>query len=166
MVNTAILSIGGNLGNRLENILRCVDYIERRIGKIVRRSSIYESEAWGFESEHRFLNMVVVVETLLPPESLLQKAHAIENVLLRQRTGTGYTSRTMDIDILFFNNEIINTPTLTIPHPRLHERRFVLLPLHEILPDMVHPVFQKSVGELLKEITTHHLCSVFCRPIL
>ena len=166
MINRAILSIGGNLGNRVENISRSIDYIERRIGKIVRRSSIYESEAWGFESEHRFLNMVVVVETLLPPESLLQKAHAIENVLLRQRTGTGYTSRTMDIDILFFNNEIINTPTLTIPHPRLHERRFVLLPLHEILPDMVHPVFQKSVGELLKEITTHHLCSVFCRPIL
>jgi len=159
MINRAILSIGGNLGNRAENISRCVDYIERRIGKIVRRSSIYESEAWGFESEHRFLNMVIVVETSLPPELLLQEVHAIENILLRQRTGIGYTSRTMDIDILFFNNEIINTPTLTIPHPRLHERRFVLLPLHEILPDMVHPVLRKNVGELLAECRDELLCT-------
>jgi len=155
----AILSIGGNLGNRLENISRTIDYIAQRIGTIIRRSSVYESEAWGFESEDRFLNMVVVVETSLSPETLLQEAHAIEALLLRQRTGTGYASRTMDIDILFFNDEIINTPTLTIPHPRLHERRFVLAPLCEILPDMVHPVFRKSVKEFLAECCDETLCN-------
>jgi 2-amino-4-hydroxy-6-hydroxymethyldihydropteridine diphosphokinase len=150
-MNEAVLLIGGNLGNRLENIRRTVDYIEERIGKIQRRSSVYESEPWGFESEHRFLNVVVVVETPLQPESLLQEAHEIETLMGRIRTGTAYTSRTMDIDILFFNDEVIDTKMLTIPHPRLHKRHFALLPLHEIMPDRVHPGLGKSVSELLVE---------------
>jgi len=151
VAHQAILLIGGNLGNRLENISRTVAHIEKRIGKIERRSSIYESEAWGFETKHRFLNMVVAVETSLQPESLLQEVQKIENIMLRIRNGTGYSSRTMDIDILFFDEEVIDTPTLTIPHPRLHERRFALLPLHEIMPDKVHPVFGKNIRELLAE---------------
>jgi len=150
-MNETILSLGGNLGNRLDNISQAMGHIEKRIGNIKRYSSVYESEAWGFETEDRFLNIVVVVETALSPETLLQKAQEIETLLGRTRTGTGYASRTMDIDILFFNEEIINTPTLTIPHPLLHERRFVLLPLHEILPDKVHPVLRKTIAELLAE---------------
>jgi 2-amino-4-hydroxy-6-hydroxymethyldihydropteridine diphosphokinase len=150
MLNTAVLSLGGNLGDRLENISRTMGCIEKRIGTIRQCSSIYESEAWGFETEHRFLNAVVVVETSLQPESLLQEAHEIENIMGRIRNGTGYSSRTMDIDILFFNDEIIDTQELTIPHPRLHERRFVLLPLHEIMPDKVHPGFHKNIGEMIQ----------------
>ena len=150
-MNNAILSLGSNLGSRLGNISQAMDYIEKRIGNIKRHSSVYESEAWGFETEHRFLNVVVVVKTALSPETLLQKAQEIENLLGRVRTGTSYTSRTMDIDILFFNEEIINTPTLIIPHPLIHRRRFVLLPLHEILPDKAHPVFQKTIAEMLME---------------
>ena len=150
-MNEVILSLGCNLGNRLDNISQAMGYIEKRIGNIKRHSSVYESEAWGFETEDRFLNLVTVVETTLSPETLLQKAHEIETLLGRVRTETGYASRTMDIDILFFNEKIINTPTLTIPHPLLHRRRFVLSPLHEILPDKVHPVFCKTITELLAE---------------
>jgi len=133
----------------MENIRQALDYIEERIGKIKQRSSVYESEPWGFETEHRFLNAVVVVETALSPEAVLREAHAIEDIMGRTRNGNGYTSRTMDIDILFFNDDVINTPTLTVPHPRLHERRFVLLPLAEIMPDKVHPVLGKSIKDLL-----------------
>lgn len=143
--------LGGNLGDRLENISRAIGYIEERIGTILCRSLIYESEAWGFETEHRFLNVAVVVETLLQPKPLLQKALEIENILGRTRNGTGYTSRTMDIDILFFNDDVIDTPELTVPHPRLHERHFVLLPLSEIMPDKVHPLLRKNIAELLSE---------------
>jgi 2-amino-4-hydroxy-6-hydroxymethyldihydropteridine diphosphokinase len=148
-MNEVILSIGGNLGNRLGNIFRTVDYIEERIGKIKQRSSIYESEPWGFEAEHRFLNMVVVVETSLLPEALLQEAHEIETLMGRVRNGNKYSSRTMDIDILFFNDDIIDTQALIIPHPRLHERRFVLLPLSEIMPGKMHPVLRKNITDLL-----------------
>ncbi|MCL2041006.1 MAG: 2-amino-4-hydroxy-6-hydroxymethyldihydropteridine diphosphokinase [Bacteroidales bacterium] len=148
-MNNVTLSIGGNLGNRMENIRRALDYIEERIGKIKQRSSVYESEPWGFEAEHRFLNAVVVAETALSPEVVLREAQEIENIMGRIRSGSGYSSRTMDIDILFFNDDIINTPTLTVPHPRLHERHFVLLPLAEIMPDRVHPVLRESVKDLL-----------------
>jgi 2-amino-4-hydroxy-6-hydroxymethyldihydropteridine diphosphokinase len=152
VAHQATLLIGGNLGDRLENISQTIAHIEKRIGKIERRSSIYESEAWGFETEHRFLNVALVVETALQPESLLQKAQEIENLMGRVRNGTGYASRTMDIDILFFDEAVIDTPTLTIPHPRLHQRRFALLPLHEIMPDKVHPVLHKNIGELLNNV--------------
>ena len=151
IMNEAILLIGGNLGNRLDNISRTMGYIEDRIGNIKNYSSVYESEAWGFETEHRFLNVVVVVETPLQQEFLLQKAHEIETIMGRLRNNNGYSSRTMDVDILFFNDSAIDTPVLTIPHPHLHERRFVLLPLIEIMPDKVHPVFQKNIKELLAE---------------
>jgi len=146
-----VLSIGGNLGNRLENISHAIDYIEEQIGTILHCSSVYESEAWGFKTKHRFLNVTVAVETLLQPESLLQKTLEIETIMGRVRNKTGYASRTMDIDILFIDNKIIDTQTLTIPHPRLHKRRFILLPLSEIIPDKIHPVFQKNIATLLAE---------------
>jgi len=165
-MNNTILSIGGNLGNRLENIYQAIGYIEERIGNITQRSSIYESEPWGFEAEHRFLNVVVAVETSLSPESLLEKIHEIEQLMGRTRFGNGYASRTMDIDILFFNEDVINTPTLTVPHPLLHERRFVLFPLTEIMPNKVHPILRKSAVELLEECRDeglNHPC-IFSHP--
>jgi len=165
-MNNVTLSIGGNLGNRMENIRRVIGYIEERIGAIKQRSSVYESEPWGFEAEHCFLNAVVVVETTLSPESVLQEAHAIENIMGRIRNGNGYTSRTMDIDILFFNDDVINTPTLTVPHPRLHERHFVLLPLAEVMPEKVHPVLRKKTGEILARCRDEGNCCFFLKNTL
>ena len=165
-MNNAILLIGGNLGNRLENIFKTIEYIKERIGIITQSSSIYESEPWGFNAEYCFLNVVVVVKTSLSPESLLEKIHEIEQLMGRTRICNGYASRTMDIDILFFNEDVIDTPTLTVPHPRLHERRFVLLPLVEIMPNKTHPVLQKNIKELLAECSDYglnHPC-IFSHP--
>lgn len=151
MNNRAYLLIGGNLGDRMRLLQKARQGIEEYIGKIINKSAIYETAAWGFKAENDFLNQVLIVETGLKPIDVLDKCQEIEQKLERVRTGSGYQSRTMDIDILFFNDEIIQKERLTIPHPKLHERKFTLEPLNEISPDFIHPKLNKSIQQLLSD---------------
>jgi deoxyguanosine kinase len=152
-MNTAFLSLGGNLGNRLENLEKTRAALNRQCGKIVQASGIYETEAWGHSSERKYLNQVVELQTKLDPRELLRKTLEIEKKLGRKRTSKRYTDRSADIDILFFNEEVIDTTHLQVPHPRLHTRNFVLAPLSEIAGKYRHPVLNKNVNSLLKEST-------------
>lgn len=148
-----ILLCGGNKGNRAYYMNTARQMIEQAIGKILQVSAIYESAPWGFQAEQNFYNQVVVVETRWAPLDILKKIWEIEKKLGRTRAGKQYSSRTMDIDILFYEQEIIDTPDLVVPHPQLHQRRFTLTPLAEILPHWVHPQFNQSIDVLLKQCT-------------
>lgn len=151
-MNSVILLIGGNEGNRTENIYAAKALIGDRIGKITEFSSCYESEPWGFAHQQNFLNQVVEVSTTLLALDILNLAKQIEKELGRKpKTQAGYEGRTMDIDILFFNNEIIELPQLTVPHPKIQERRFTLLPLAERWGKLVHPILGKTMNMLLNE---------------
>jgi len=145
-----LLLIGGNEGDRLENIDLSKKLIEEKIGIIVNQSGIYESEPWGFEHAQNFLNQVIEIQSDLNPFDILTVSQQIEKDLGRRaKTIQGYEGRTMDIDILFYGSEIINTEELTVPHPRLHERKFTLLPLEEKWKDFLHPVFNQTIKDLL-----------------
>ena len=146
------LIFGGNQGDRKALLDEAIKEMST-IGKIEIRSSLYETAPWGFESENPFYNQIVVYNTELTPEEVLDKCQATEKQLGRVRTGTQFTSRTMDIDILFCDSQIINTPRLTVPHPRLAQRNFVLAPLNEIMPAFIHPVIHKTIATLLSECT-------------
>lgn len=149
-MNSAYLLLGGNIGKREKILEKALLEIESRIGKILKKSSVYETKAWGFEQQPDFLNQVILVETNLTAENLLKKILEIEKSLGRKRTGKKWEKRIIDIDILFCNDFIIQKKNLKIPHPCLHLRRFTLAPLNEIAPDFVHPVLKKTVSELLK----------------
>lgn len=151
MKNQIYLLTGGNLGDRHGLLERAKKKIVEKIGKVVKESSIYETTPWGFNSEQDFLNQVLYVSTDLPSKEVLNKCFEIENELGRVRQSEQYSSRTIDIDILFYNDEIIHEQELIIPHERLHKRRFTLEPLVEIAPNLIHPVIKKSISEILKE---------------
>lgn len=144
---------GSNSGDRFQLIEKASNLLSEKVGEIVLSSSDYETEPWGFESEDHFQNRVIVFDTILSPEEFLQASLDVENQLgrIRNSLGARYTSRTIDIDILFFGTQIIHTPNLTVPHPRLEERNFVLTPLDEIMPEFVHPVLGKTMHALLNE---------------
>lgn len=151
-MNFAYLLLGSNMNNRCALLQRAREELAMAIGKISKESSVYESEPWGFHSEKFFLNQVVRIETELRPIELLAEILKIENKLGRNRTvNEGYSSRKIDIDILFYNDEIISEEKLTIPHPKIPDRMFTLLPLFEIDRSMIHPVSGKSVSDLIKE---------------
>lgn len=147
-MNVAFLSLGGNLGNRLGYIHQAQKDIEKWCGKVLSTSFIYETEPWGHETSQKYLNQVIKIETLLQPHQLLQKTSMIEKKLGRLRKKGQIVNRTIDIDILLFNEFIIKSPELQIPHPRLHLRNFVLKPLNEIQPDLKHPLFKLSIRKL------------------
>lgn len=145
------LLIGGNIGDRVDYINKTSLLLKKYVGQIVKRSALYETDAWGFDSAP-FLNQVLVVETKLQPEEVLREAHAVEEKMGRKRfSDDSYHPRTMDVDILFYANKIISLPHLTIPHPRIAQRRFVLEPLNEIAASLIHPVTCKSVTKMLDE---------------
>ena len=150
-MKTVFLGIGTNLGKREENLSKAIILVEEHIGKVVRESSVYETEPWGSKSETSFFNMVLKVDTKLTPSGLLGRILMVEAMMGRLREGKGYKSRIIDIDILFFGSRIFENKILKIPHPRIQERRFVLVPLSEIAGDLLHPVFKKSIQELLQE---------------
>lgn len=145
--------LGSNLGDRELLVNQACKMMEERCGEIVAKSRLYESEPWGFKSEHWFLNQVVKMETSLSPDALMLELLAIEKELGRDRTTPheGYVSRPIDLDILYFGNKIIETQLVTAPHPRLHQRRFTLLPLCDVAPDFVHPTLKKTNLQLLDE---------------
>ena len=147
------LGLGSNLGDRLYNISTAAMLIEKHAGEVIASSSMYETEPWGFEADNKFINMVICVITDLSPSALLGRLLMIEAKLGRLRCEGKYISRTIDIDILFYGDEVINDNVLKVPHPRLHERKFVLTPLMEIAPGLMHPVMKKDVTNLTDECT-------------
>jgi len=149
-IRTVFLGIGSNLGDRAGNLRNAVNMIGEVTGTAVRESSVYETEPWGFSADTSFLNMVVGFETSLHPGALLSAMLDIEVSMGRIRSKSKYSSRVIDIDILLFGDLVLNEKLLQIPHPHLHERRFVLVPLAEIAPDFIHPLFKKSVLILLE----------------
>ena len=144
------MGIGGNMGNKHANFHKVYTHIQNELGNITLKSSVYETPPWGFESESPFWNQVLCVETPLNPTGILEMIAKTDREFGRKRKPEGYASREMDIDILYFDNKIIQTENLTIPHPLLHKRLFVLVPLAEIAPDFVHPVLQLTSNQLLK----------------
>ena len=153
-MNRVYLSLGTNLGNKYNNLLQAIDYIAERIGRISAVSSIYETKPEGFESENDFLNSVVCVETLLSPEETLFETQAIEKALGRtQKTDHSYHDRIIDIDLIVYEDLVLQSENLQLPHPLFHKRRFVLEPFNEIAPDFLHPVLHKTIKELLEIIS-------------
>jgi len=147
-MNTVFLITGGNIGNRKKNLQTAALYIEEEAGKIMRSSKIYETEAWGLSAQPAFYNQVHKIESELSADKILDIILGIEAKMGRIRTVKN-AARIIDIDILFFNDAIINKVNLIIPHPEINNRRFVLTPLEEIAPEMTHPVLEKSIAELL-----------------
>jgi 2-amino-4-hydroxy-6-hydroxymethyldihydropteridine diphosphokinase len=156
-MKNVFLGIGSNIDDRIKNLEGAMRMIEEIIGPVKSVSSVYETEPWGFKSDNDFLNMVLLVNTDLLPSVVLGRILMIEAQLGRIRDPNGYVSRNIDIDILFFNNALVNEKSFVIPHPKLHERRFVLVPLAEIDPEYIHPVLNKSIKELLA------VCNDKCR---
>ncbi|MCQ3938193.1 MAG: 2-amino-4-hydroxy-6-hydroxymethyldihydropteridine diphosphokinase [Chloroflexi bacterium] len=150
MDHIVYLALGSNLGNRLSNLKNAVSNLTPQM-EVKRKSPVYETPPWGYADQPPFLNQVVMTETYLEPEALLGHLKRLEVVLGREPSFEN-GPRAIDMDILFYDNVIINSPQLVIPHPRLHQRAFVLVPLNDIAPDLVHPLLGKSVSEMMLDV--------------
>ena len=149
-MNKAVLLLGSNLGDGQLLFQHVISMIDERLGKLEMQSALYQSPPWGFEHENNFINQVLIMNTEKDSEQVLQSCLQIEVDLGRKKRKTqGYVARIIDIDVLFLNDEVIETETLVLPHPRLHLRKFTLLPLAELIPDFVHPTLNKTIQELL-----------------
>lgn len=140
-------SIGSNKGNRSQLINEAIDKIDIYIGRVELKSSIYETQSWGFKSNN-FYNICLLIESSLSVESIFNKILKIEKDMGRLKSGNKYSDRCIDIDILFVEDIIVNSKNLIIPHPRLHLRKFVLTPMLDIAPDLIHPILNKSIKQL------------------
>ena len=149
-MNTAYLLTGGNLGNREENLTIARELITQHCGTIVHASSLYETAAWGKTDQPSFLNQALELQTAFNARQLIRKVLKIEKTMGRTREEK-YGPRIIDIDILLFNEEIHDYRLLKLPHPEMQNRKFALMPLAEIAPDVFHPVFRKTITELLSE---------------
>ncbi len=147
-MHTLYVLIGGNIGDRRNNLEVAICWLQKEIGQVIGSSGVYETEAWGNNDQPDFYNQVHIINTQLPAEEAMDKILDIEEKMGRVRTIKN-AERIIDIDILFFNKEIINVTGLTVPHPEIANRRFVLAPLDELSPGFVHPVLHKSIHELL-----------------
>ena len=159
-----ILQLGSNIEDRQGYLNHAKQMLDEEFQSPVLVSSIFTSQSWGFSDPSDFLNQVLVYNTIEDPECILLRTQSIEHELGRVRKTCRYSSRTIDIDILFLGNKVLNTNTLIIPHPRLHLRRFSLVPLVEVLPDFIHPVFNKELKELLKECSDTLEVNLFIPP--
>ena len=158
--NQAILSIGSNQGNRLENIQKCIQLIQLEMGTVFSVSKLYESPSWGFESDS-FYNCAIAIHTHKSAQKLLTGLLKIEKKLGRIRSSLeGYQPRIIDIDIISFENEIINTATLVVPHPQMQKRLFVLIPMNDLQLEFIHPISQKSIQELITICEDKSSCKV------
>ena len=158
--NQAILSIGSNQGNRLENIQKCIQLIQLEMGTVFSVSKLYESPSWGFESDS-FYNCAIAIHTHKSAQKLLTGLLKIEKKLGRIRSSQeGYQPRIIDVDIVSFENDIINTATLVVPHPQMQKRLFVLIPMNDLQLEFIHPVLQKSTQELIAICEDKSSCKV------
>lgn len=152
------ISLGSNMGDRLRQLSLAVKAIGQHCGPVVKASSVYETEPWGFDAALSFFNQVISIEPILDAPALMECLLEIEQQLGRKRApGDAYTSRLIDLDLLYFRNQVIETEKLIVPHPRLHLRRFVLVPLTEISPDFIHPVLLTNHKELLSNLADEGL---------
>jgi 2-amino-4-hydroxy-6-hydroxymethyldihydropteridine diphosphokinase len=152
MSHIVYIALGTNLGDRLANLRAAIESLPPNV-TVLAQSHIYETPPWGYEDQPAFLNMVLKAETMLEPEPLLSYLKQIEEELGREKS-VRWGPRLIDLDILFYNDLVVDSSPLVIPHPRLHERGFVLVPMADIAPGFTHPVLARSVEELLAEIDT------------
>lgn len=158
--NQVVLSLGSNQGNRLENIEACIRMLNRHTGTVVKVSRLYETPAWGFESD-AFYNCALLLHTHKPAGELLSELLAVEQQIGRVRLESeGYQARVIDIDIIAYNDAAIATETLQVPHPRMQERLFVLLPFQDLQMQWIHPVLHKNVKELIQSTTDTSQCTI------
>lgn len=150
MDHIVYLALGSNLGNRLANLKNAISNLPPQMD-VKKKSPVYETPPWGYVDQPAFLNQVVMAETYMEPENLLSHLKRLETVLGREPTFEN-GPRVIDIDILFYDDLVLDSPPLVIPHPRLHTRGFVLVPLNDIAPDLVHPVLGKPISELLLDV--------------
>jgi 2-amino-4-hydroxy-6-hydroxymethyldihydropteridine diphosphokinase len=156
--NQAILSIGSNQGNRLENVQKCIQLIQLEIGTVFSVSKLYETPSWGFESDS-FYNCVLAIHTSKSAQKLLSSCLKIEKKIGRIRSlHEGYQPRIIDIDVISFNNEIIQSANLIVPHPQMHERLFVLLPMKDLQLEFIHPILNKSTQDLIDSCNDKSSC--------
>lgn len=152
IMNTAYLLTGSNLGDRELYLEQASLYLAQKCGRIVQQSALYETAPWGIQEQPNYLNQAIALETLLHPEELMNSLLQIEELMGRIRT-VKYGPRTIDLDILFYNRVIMNSQLLKLPHPALQDRRFALTALAEIAPNLIHPILNKSVKNLLLACT-------------
>jgi 2-amino-4-hydroxy-6-hydroxymethyldihydropteridine diphosphokinase len=162
----AYLSLGTNLGDKKRNITIAVELLAERVGKILALSNQYETRSWGFDSGNTFFNAALMQETELPPLELLETIQKIEKEMGRNEKSNGsYKDRIIDIDILMYENLILNTEKLTLPHPLMHQRSFVIEPLAEIASTLTHPVSRKTIGEIYLSLPIKNTPTQFSKTI-